>query len=207
MGIVAGAVKLRRYQVIGEVPADFRDSFEEAIQHNTFVDFDADDSRELAVGWVAVDDLYSSNLFLDRWLVDNTVNLTLRLDTKRVPAQFLKRQCRTLETEWKLKMGREHLTKAEREEIVEIVSRRLLERVIPATQGHDFSWDLNRGDLLFWNTGEKANEAFKVLFEQTFNLKLRLLFPFTLARRALGEGAAAAIEGARPCAFAVRGGP
>lgn len=206
MGIVAGAVKLRRYQVIGDVPADFRDVFEEAIQKHAFVDFEADDSREMALGWAAVEDVYASNLYLDRWLVDHSINLTLRLDTKRIPAQFLKRQCRTLENEWKLKLGREHLTKAEREEIVDIVSRRLLERVIPTTQGHDFSWDLHRGDLLFWNTGDKANEAFKVLFEKTFGLKLRLLFPFTLAQRALGEGAATEIESTRPCAFATRGG-
>jgi DNA recombination-dependent growth factor C len=205
MGIVSGGVRLRRYQVIGEVPADFRDAFEESIQRHAFADFEAEDQREQVMGWAAVDDWYDSNLYLDRWLVENTVNLTLRVDTKRIPTHFLNRECRRLEGEWKVKAGRENLTRAERDEIKDIVTRRLLERVIPASQGTDFSWDLNRGDLLFWSTAEKTNEVFRVLFEKTFGLKLRLLFPYTLAQRALGTEAAPAIEGVRPSAFS-RGG-
>lgn len=205
MGIVSGAVRLRRYQVVGAIPPDFRDVFEEAIQKLAFVDFGADDEREISMGWVAVDNLDEPNLYLDRWLVENSVNLTLRIDTRRIPSRFLKRECRKLEAEWKLKAGRENLSRAERDEIAEIVTRRLIDRVIPSTQGHDFSWDLDRGDLLFWSTAEKANEAFKVLFEKTFGLKLRLLFPYTLALRALGEGATADVDGVRPSVF-TRGG-
>jgi DNA recombination-dependent growth factor C len=179
MGIVSGGVRLRRYQVLGEVPPDFRDAFEAAVRQHAFAEFEADDHREELLGWVAVDDWSDADLPLDRWLVENTVNLSLRVDTRRIPQRYLKRECKRLEAEWKLKFGREHLSRAERDQVKEVVTRRLLDRVIPSTQTHDFSWDLDRGEVLFWGAGEKASEAFRSFFEKTFGVKLRLLFPYT----------------------------
>lgn len=206
MGILSGGVRLRRFQVLGELPPDFRDRFEEAIGRHAFTDFAAEGDEEQCVGWVAVDDPYDPNLYLDRWLVENSVNLTLRVDTKRIPARFLKRECQKLEAEWKLKFGREHLSRAERDEVKEIVTKRLLERVIPSTQCLDVSWDLQRGDVLFWGAGEKATELFRALFEKTFELKLRLLFPYALALRVVGEEGEARLDAVQPTVFAAAGG-
>jgi len=205
MGIVSGGVRLRRFQVLGEVPPDFRDAFEAAIRQNAFAEFEVEDQREEILGWVAVDDWSDADLPLDRWLVENTVNLSLRVDTRRIPQRYLKRECKRLEAEWKLKFGREHLSRGERDQVKEIVTQRLLDRVIPSTQLYDFSWDLDRGDVLFWGAGEKAGEAFRTFFEKTFGVKLRLLFPYTLALSVLGEGAAASVEAVAPTSFAARG--
>jgi len=201
MGILSGGIRFRRYQVIGELPPDFRDLFESAVRQYSFQDFVPEDVREQVMGWVPVDDLFDPNLYLDRWLVENSVNLTLRIDTKRIPSRFLKQECKKTESEWKLKAGREDLTRAERDEIVEIVTKRLLDRVIPSCQGTDMSWDLDRGDVLFWSTSERANEAFRTLFEKTFGLKLRPVFPYSLALRVLGEEAALGVERVGPTAF------
>jgi DNA recombination-dependent growth factor C len=201
MGILAGGIRFRRYQVIGELPTDFRDRYEESIRQFGFQDFELEDVREQVMGWVPVDDLFGSDLYLDRWLIENSVNLTLRIDTKRIPSRFLKQECRKLGAEWKLKAGREDLTRAERDEIAEIVTRRLLQRVIPSCQGNDMSWDLDRGDVLFWSTSERANEVFRSLFEKTFGLKLRPLFPYALALRLLGEEAATTLEAVTPTSF------
>lgn len=206
MGILNGGIRLRRYQVLGELPQGFRATYEEAIQAQAFRDFVPDDEREQVLGWVPVDDWFDPNLPLDRWLVENTVNLTLRVDTKRIPARFLKQECRKLEAEWKLKSGREDLSRAEREEIETIVRRRLLERVIPSCQGTDVSWDLNRGEVLFWSTGERVNEAFRALFEKTFGVKLRPLFPYFLALRALGDEQGEVVDRVVPSVFRPEGG-
>ncbi len=201
MGIVSGGVRFRRYQVLGEIPTDFRDAYEQAIQQYAFADFEPSDVREQVMGWVPVDDWFDVNLYLDRWLVENSVNLTLRIDTKRIPSRFLKQECRKLQSEWKLKAGREDLTRAEKEEIVEIVTRRLLDRVIPSCQGLDVSWDLDRRDVLFWSTAERANEAFRSLFEKTFGVKLRPLFPYSLALRMSSQDAAPNLDQVSPTSF------
>jgi DNA recombination-dependent growth factor C len=201
MGIVSGGIRFRRYQVQGELPPDFRGAYEGAIQQFAFEDFGGEDVREQVMGWVPVDDWFDGNLYLDRWLVENSINLTLRIDTKRIPSRFLKQECRKLEAEWKLKAGREDLTRAERDEIVEIVTRRLLDRVIPSCQGIDMSWDLDRGDLLFWSSSERANEIFRTLFEKTFDRKLRPLFPYFLALRSLEEELVATADRVAPTSF------
>jgi len=206
MGILSGAIRLRRYQVLGEVGADFRDAFEEAIQRHEFQDFAPDDEREQVMGWAGVDDWFTPGLHLDRWLVENTVNLTLRVDTKRIPSRYFKQECRKLEGEWKLRSGREDLARAERDEIQTIVRKRLLERVIPGCQGTDFSWDLNGGEVLFWGTGERLNESFRTLFEKTFGLKLRPLFPYLLALRALGDPGGDVADRVVPVVFRPEGG-
>ena len=206
MGIISGAVRLRRYEVLGEVPDGFRETYDEAIRTHGFVDFAADDPREQALGWVPADDWFDPNLYLDRWLVENAIVLTLRVDTKRIPSMYLKQECRKLEAEWKVRAAREDLSRAERDEIRQIVTRRLLERVIPSCQGVDMAWDLNRREVLFWSTAEKANEAFRALFERTFGVKLRPLFPYALALRTLGAEAADALGSALPTPFVLPGG-
>jgi len=206
MGILSGAIRLRRYQVLGEIPKGFQSPFEEAIQRHEFQDFAADDEREQVMGWAGVDDWFTPGLHLDRWLVEHTVNLTLRVDTKRIPARFFKQECKKLEAEWKLRAGREDLTRAERDEIQTLVRRRLLERVIPSCQGTDLSWDLNRGEVLFWGTGDRLNEAFRSLFEKTFGVKLRPLFPYFLALRALGDEEGEVADRVVPAAFRPEGG-
>lgn len=201
MGILSGAVRLRRYQVRGEVPPGFRDSFEEAIRSFGFQDFAADDEREQVAGWAPVDDWFSADLPMDRWLIENSICLTLRVDTKRLPSQYLRHQCRLLEAEWRQKAGRENLSRAEREEVQAIVRRQLLERAIPTVQGTDLVWHLKRGEVWFWSAGEKVNEVFSALFEKTFRLKLRPLFPYTLALRHLGEDSAEMLERVVPSVF------
>jgi hypothetical protein len=206
MGIVNGSVRFRRYQVTGEPDSGFRDGFEEAIQRQAFSDFTPNDQREEVLGWVAVDDWFDSNLPHDRWLIQNSICLTLRIDTKRIPAKFFKQECRKLETEWKLKAGREDLTRAERDEIQAIVRTRLLERVIPACRGVDVAWHLDLREVLCWNTSDRINETFRTLFERTFRFKLRPLFPFFLAQRLVGEGAGDVLERVVPSSFRPEGG-
>ncbi|GAB4283703.1 MAG: recombination-associated protein RdgC [Deferrisomatales bacterium] len=183
MGIVSGGVRIRRFQVLGEPPEDFQGPFEEGIERYAFRDFAEGDEQEQVLGWVGADDWFVPGLPPERWLVGRSVLLTLRVDTKRIPARFLKQECRKLEAEWKLRSGREELTRAERDEIVAIVRKRLLDRAIPSCQGHDVCWELERGEVLLWSTSAKVGETFRVLFEKTFGLKLRPLFPYALALR------------------------
>jgi hypothetical protein len=206
MGIWSGSGRFRRYEVLGELPQGFQDAYEEAIQKNAFADFSPQDQREQVMGWVGVDDWFDSNLPRSRWLIGNTVNLTLRIDTKRIPPRFFQHECRKLEAEWKLKSGEDDLTRAGRDEIAAIVRRRLLERVIPACQGVDVSWDLERGAALCWNTADRVNETFRTLFERTFRLRLRPLFPYYLAQRLVGGELGELLDRVVPVSFRPEGG-
>lgn len=187
MGLLSGSATIRRYEVLGEPPKDFRESYEEAVQKNAFTDFNPGDEREETSGWVPMDDWFDPYLGYERWFFDNYINLCLRVDAKRIPAKYFKQQCRNVQAEWKLKAGREDLTRAERDEIESIVRKQLLERVIPSCQGNDMSWDLDKKVVYFLNASDKANDLFQTTFSRTFGLKLRLLFPYSLAVKTLGK--------------------
>jgi len=195
MAIISGGIRFRRYEVEGKLPADLRSLFETRIRANAFTPFEDNDPREEAMGWVAVDDWFDADLYPDRWLVGNTISLSLRTDKRRVPALILKHECKKREAEVKERDARERLSKAEREEIKTMLTRALSERQLPSIQGVDVHWDLDRNEVLFFSCGEKANDAFRTIFEKTFEgLTLAPIFPFSLALRALGSDRAATAE-------------
>ena len=201
MGVASGGIRCRRYQVLGEPPPGFQAAYEEAIQRYAFSDFSPGDQQEQVLGWAGVDDWFDPNLEQGRWLIDSVIALALRIDTKRIPSRFFREECRKLESEWRLKSGREVLSRAEKDEIQTIVRNRLLERVIPACQGVDMAWELNRGEVLFWTTADRVNETFRSLFERTFGLKLRPFFPYFLALRSAGEEKAELLDRVVPVSF------
>lgn len=204
MAVITGALAFRRYRVAGPPPADFKVRFEERIKQNSFENFAENDPREEAAGWVAVDDLFDTYLPFDRWFHEGCVRLTLRMDRRRVPARLLKHECGKIEAQWKEKFARERLSRVERDEIKEMVTRNLVERALPDSRGVDFYWDVERGEALFFASAEKANDAFVTLFERTFEAKLSPLFPFALALEFLDERGREAAAGVSESVFPER---
>jgi recombination associated protein RdgC len=201
MAIFSGGIRFRRYEVSGKLPADLRNAFEGRIRAQAFSPFAPNDPRDEAVGWVAADDWFDTDLYPDRWLYGNMITLSIRTDVRRVPSLILKHECKKTQAEWKERLGRERLTRAEREDIKSINTKRLAEGVLPSIRGVDMFWDLERAEILFFSSGEKANDAFVTIFEKTFELSLMPIFPYSLAIRALGEDRAAAADAAVAASF------
>lgn len=194
MGILTGSTRLRRYNVVGTPPEDLLG----AIRANAFQGFGENDPTEKVAGWTAIRDWSLTDLQPSDYLIGGGLCLALRIDSRKVPARLLREESKKLEAEWKLKLGRESLSRAERDEIREIVHLRLLERALPATRGLDMAWHFERGSVLFWSATESVNELFRALFEKTFDVKLRPVLPFVLALRTTDEES---LRAAGPCAF------
>ncbi len=186
MALLTGSIRLRRYMVTGELPKDLRNSFEESISKHAFKEFAETDFREEAVGWVTIDDEFDTNLSPDRWLIEDSINITLRIDVKKVPARILAYECKKAELEKKEREARDKLSRHEREEIKESVKVHLAKRVLPSIRTIDVSWDLKREEVLLFATADGVAETFRTLFEKTFNVSLRPLFPYALADSVLG---------------------
>jgi len=202
MAVLSGAIRFRRYEVNGTPPADLRNVYEMRLRHHAFAGFGEAEGVDEVVGWVASDDWFDTDLYPDRWLIDNLIVLTLRTDVRKIPSLILRHECAKAEAERKQRDGRERLSRHEREEIKELVTRRLASQTLPAIRGSDVVWDLTKGEVLFFGTGEKANESFRILFEKTFEVKLRPLFPYALAVRGRTPAEAGKLEAAAAGAFA-----
>ncbi|PLX44433.1 MAG: hypothetical protein C0609_05545 [Deltaproteobacteria bacterium] len=187
MALLTGAIRLRRYQVIGALPGGYLEKFEESIRSHAFVEFTEADLREEAVGWVTIEDVFDADLHRSRWEIGDTLNLTMRLDTRRIPARILNHRCKVIEEERKERDGRERLSRNEKMEIKELVKQELSAKVLPNIRTVEFSWDLKRGELYLFACAEKVAETFRTLFEKTFNLKVRPLFPYALLAREKGD--------------------
>jgi hypothetical protein len=205
MAVLKGGIRFRRYRVVGEPPSDLRNAFQERIVRQAHREFEEGDSRDEALGWVCADDIFDAELFPDRWLVGDSIFLTLRKDVRKVPSKILAHECAKLEREWKVKFDRERLSKAEREEIKEMKTRELAKKVLPTITGVDVCWELKRSEVLFFSNGALLNDTFTTLFEKTFEIKLKPLYPYVVAVEALGEGGEARAEGVYEASF-TRGG-
>jgi recombination associated protein RdgC len=201
MAVISGALRFRRYKVSGKPAENPRTEYEDSIRTHAFTPFDKSDAREEATGWVCTDDWFDTELSPDRWFEENCIALTLRTDSRRVPSRVLRHECQELEKEWKARFDRERLTKAEREEIKDMKTKELVERVIPDCRGVDLYWDLERGEVFFFSGAEKANEIFRTTFEKCFSVTIRPLFPFSLAKEVLDEEEFKSAEGVHETSF------
>ncbi len=186
MALLSGSIRLRRFEARGELTQDTLNSFETAVNSHAFAELSENDTREEAVGWVSVADIFDSALDRTKWLVGDTINLAIRVDVKRIPSVIFKKECENLEKTVKERDGRERLSAAERRELKELVKKKLSVKVLPTIKIIEMSWDPKRGEVYLFGCSEKVSEVFKALFEKTFKVKVRPLFPYTLAARFAG---------------------
>lgn len=187
MALLSGSIRLRRFEARGELPKDFANDFETAVNSHAFAELSENDSREEAVGWVSVADIFDTSLDRTKWLVGDTVNLAIRVDVKRIPSVIFKKECEKLEKTVKERDGRERLSVAERRELKELVKKKLSAKVLPTIKIIEMSWDIKRGEVYLFACSEKVSEIFKTLFEKTFKLKVHPLFPYAIAAKIAGS--------------------
>jgi DNA recombination-dependent growth factor C len=111
----------------------------------------------------------------------------MRIDVRRIPGVIFKRECELLEKSIKEREGREKLSRHERQEVKDIVKQKLSARALPTIRSIEMSWDLKKSEIYLFACSENVSGTFQTLFEKTFNVKIRPLFPYALALRAVGD--------------------
>jgi len=172
MGLLTGALSFRRYRVVGDLPPDFRDRFLDAIAAHTLRENDRARSKEENLGWAAITDPGDMDLFLNKFLYNNFLVLSMRVDKKRVPGKYLKIQVdRRVRDSMKAK-GLERIGAAHRRELKEAVEEELLGRALPVVAVYDMAWDILKGEVWFFATSDPVHDLFRGLFLETFKLEI-----------------------------------
>jgi DNA recombination-dependent growth factor C len=169
-----------RYLVAGDLPEDYEEAFRESIQRYAFKNLDEGSAEERSVGWVAVHDMFQNRAEAMGFLKHPYIALSMRIDTKRVPAKALLRYTREAEAAVKAEEGLEYLPRARRLEIKDAVNLRLIKRAIPDSKLYDMVWNLDTGVVMFGSAGARLGDEFATLFSKTFGLMLTPLFPYSL---------------------------
>ncbi len=173
MGILNGALSLRRYRAVGELPEDFRSRFTDALNDHAFRE-----PREWvpgleAVGWCQIHNLLDTEFGdINRWLYNQYLVAALRVDRKSLPANLLKAHLDKKVAAWCEEHGRPKAPARVKAELKEQLQVEMLGKTLPRVTTWEFCWDLDSGEVLFHNTAEKANDLFRKVFRQTFGLAL-----------------------------------
>lgn len=206
MSALRGSLTYARFFVEGDLPEDFRERFMRAIRARVMRPLEADDEDLERSGWCTMGDAYALDLEYDAVFANEYLNLGFRTDRWVLPGPALRARLREAERAYLAKKGRERLTRSEKTELKELVSRKMRREMSPAVRAVDVSWSLGEGLLRFFSHGPKPAGRMMELFAKTFGsagLKLVPEAPYTLAAR-LGMSRAdeAAWEGLAPSVFA-----
>jgi len=177
MGFRAGSLTVRRYAVLGEVPESLARTATNSLKRYVFKPIDDSRGEKESFGWV------NPRRFLDKsfaWedLVDGHLAfMALRRDRKSFsPVLFRARRDERIErirTEKKIaKISRQQRLALEEELTVE-----MLKETSPQSSFSEIVWDLNSNLVLMGAASNTLCERIQEVFEATFDLKLRPMFP------------------------------
>ncbi len=203
MGALAGTITMRCYFVPGEIPKDFKERYLKALTKHRFADINVDQGHEESIGWVSASDPFDVEFDLNKILWGSYLIAALRHDTIRLPATAFKLHLRRAVEEHCKKTGKEKLSKAEVEEVRDLLEKQLRKKALPNIKVYDMVWNMERGVVWLWSTNKKVNEQFLDFFEETFGLAPHEKNPYTqLELLGLSEEAVARVIEIEPAAMA-----
>lgn len=173
MGILGGAMTVRRFRVFGDVPDGFRDLYRERLAELAFHDPPNEPGKEVIEGWVCAHNLLETDFSdLNRWLYDPWVLLSLRMDQKALPARLLRatvdRECAA----WASEKGVDRCPASIRTQIKERIEDEWLRRTLPRVRVAEVCWNVAEKYVLIGALSETIAERVRKRFFQTFGMRL-----------------------------------
>ena len=172
LGAFRGSITYTRFHVRGELPADFRDRFVEAIQLRAFRELDPGEDVEFREGWCSIEHPFDVDLTPEKVFFNGYLNLGFRVDTWRIPGALFKASIRDAERQFLAAHGTEKLSRAQKKDLEAVVVSALRRKVVPAMKVVDLSWNLDEGVVRFFQQSPKQHELMTDLFEKTFAIDL-----------------------------------
>jgi len=183
MPALKGSLTYARFFVDGDLPDDFRERFMKAIRLRAMKPLDPDEDALERSGFCRVGEPFETDLGYEDVFYNEFVNLGFRTDRWVVPGPLLRARMREAEAAYLAKKGRERMSKREKTELKELVSKRLRRQLVPAMRAVDLSWSLSDGIVRFFSQAAAPAAAMTELFQKTFSLRLVPEAPYTLAAR------------------------
>lgn len=183
MSLFRGSLTYVRFFVAGDTPDDLESKGLTQIRRKMQRPLVAEDDEAERSGWCKVASAFDLEVDHMDVFYNEFVNLGFRTDKWAIPGALLRAKLGEAEKAYLEKKGRERLSKKEKLELKDLVSRKLRKSLTPQVRVNDVSWDTTSGIVRFFGTSPKAHLAFAELFEKTFGVKLVREAPFTLGTR------------------------
>lgn len=183
MSALKGTLTYARFYVEGDLPDDFHARYLKAIQQRVMRPLEAAEPDLERHGWCRLGEPFDLELEHQDVFFNEFLNLGLRHDRWVIPGPLLRVRLREAEAAYLAQKGRERLSKKEKTELKELVSKKLRKQLSPATRSFDLSWSLDEKLVRFFSQSPRPIGLMTDLFYKTFGLKLVPEAPYTLAAR------------------------
>ncbi len=183
MPALSGSLSYARFFVEAELEGDFRQKLMRAIRLRAMKPLTADEDALERSGWCVIGDPFDLELDYEKVFYNDFINLGFRTDRWALPAPLVRAKVREAEAAILTKKGRERLSRVEKAELKEVVSRKLRKQFVPAMRVVDLSWSLDEGIVRFFSQSLRPTAEMAELFKKTFHLELLPESPYTLAAR------------------------
>ncbi|CAN5380523.1 hypothetical protein BH09SUM1_BH09SUM1_03020 [soil metagenome] len=172
-----GALTIRRYSVLSEIPASLPQTATLAIRRYTFRAIDDARGEKESFGWVNPRSLLDNRIAYDD-IVDGPY---LLLGTRRDRKNFSKVLFRARRDDMIEEVKKEKkLTKISRQQRIALEEQLTVEMLRETSAVSSFAelvWDMNSNVVLMGAASNALCERIQEVFEATFDLKLRPIYP------------------------------
>lgn len=180
MSLLQGTLSLRRFLVLGPIPAE--EDLLEGLRQDQFRPF-ADGMEEERAGWCD----WRNPLITppeETWVSQERFAIFgLRMDTRKVPATLLKAHVDLRLQKLMKEKDLAFIGKEARISLQDEVKVELLKKVLPTPKVVEVAWDLKGGVLWTTASSSKTQSALTELFMKSFGCELQPLAPLLLAGR------------------------
>jgi len=180
MSLLQGSLSLRRFLVLGPVPAE--QDLLEGLQQDQFRPFQ-DGLEEERLGWCDWRNPLICPPHEDWVLQERFAIFGLRIDTRRVPPMLLKAHVDLRTQQLMKEKDLAFVGKEARLSLQDEVKVELLLKVLPTPKVIEVAWDLKGGVLWTTASSTKTQGALVGLFMKSFGCELQPLAPLLLAGR------------------------
>jgi recombination associated protein RdgC len=199
-----GALSFRSFNVVkGKKSVPLTDRILERLDQFAFSGIETTEEG-IQTGWVGPDHLFDGDFSAIKLFRGRFTLFAFRVDTRRVPGPVLAAHIAVAIEEVMESEGLEKLGAKRKREIKQQVKRELLAETPPAQRAYGVFWNLKARRVYLQASSKTVVEAFRALFERTFEISLEPQGPGLVAAAwAQDNDRLQALREARPMSLAL----
>ncbi|MBI1234926.1 MAG: hypothetical protein GC208_10535 [Alphaproteobacteria bacterium] len=173
----SASLSVRRYAVLGDVPRTLPQTATLAMRRYTFRPIDDSRGEKEAFGWINPRNLLAENFTFDEVADGLHLLLGVRRDHKAFSPVLFRARREELFESAKKERKLQKISRQQRLALEEQLTIQMLREISPQSAFSELLWDMNSGIVLMGATSNALCERIQELFEATFDLKLRPMYP------------------------------
>ena len=174
MGILSGAMSVRRFRIEGDMPAEgITDWLRDGLQDQAFLESPVEVGKEEREGWVLCHNLLDTDFTdVNRWLYNDVAVFALRVDKKTLPAKLFKAHLEKRVEAWCEEHGMERCPRSVKDELKERLEIEWLKRALPRVGLTEIAIHLTEGFCIVHSLSDNVAERVRKRFHASTGLKL-----------------------------------